>query len=434
MTTDHDLESRLRAGLHAAADALPPAPPTGSRTGPPSRRRLPLLIAAGVTVLALGGAGVVALGGGGNGDPDVMVSPPATDPPADGTATDDPSAGEPDGGMLPAGPGTDHPAGTAVASTGDEPVLTVYDGDGQPSSTVALAPLTGIQSVVSDRQGGWIACGLNDDVAAIPDLPDPADGDDAPTTTIPVGPDGASGPDGAADPLADRAAAEREAIGDPDDAAADDPSAPPPPNAFHFRPGHDPQPLDVNVLCTADALGVTDLGGGQVLVYQSSTEQLSILDLTTGEDGAVPVDASGFAISGWSVGGGRLALMGDTGLTLWDLATGEQLPAGPADLPTRPEVATTDVFTADIALSPDGTTLAAMIGEIDETSDVVVVDVDSGEELFRRTVPVSLEGAELSFDGTSVAVGNFYDSYGPVRIFALDGSSERTIDAHGLVP
>lgn len=432
MTADHDLESRLRRGLRAAADALPAAPPTGSRTGPPSRRRLPLLVAAGVTVLALGGAGVVALGGGGNGEPDVMVSPPATDPPADDTGSDDTGSGDSAFG----GPGTDHPAGTAVASTGDEPVLTVYDADGQPSSTVPLGPITGVQTVMSDRQGGWIACGIADDVAEMSDANVTPEGEGAPTAaTIPPDPVADPDQDAAGDATDDRAAEERSAAEDPGDAAGDvPPSTPQPPNTYHFRPGQEPQPLDVSVFCTSDALEVTDLDGGQVLVYQSSYEALRALDLATGEDEAVPVDSSGMVVSGWSVGGGRLAVMTDEGLSLWDLATGEQLALVAVDLPTRPTDATSGVFTADIALSPDGTTLAALVGEIEETSDIVVVDLDSGEELLRRTVPVSLEGAEVSFDGASVAVGNFYDSYGPVRIFDLADGAERTVDAHGLVP
>lgn len=64
----------------------------------------------------------------------------------------------------------------------------------------------------------------------------------------------------------------------------------------------------------------------------------------------------------------------------------------------------------------------------------MVVDLASGRELFCRTAPVSPEGAEVSFDGTTVAIGNFYDGYGPVRIYDLGDGAERTVEAHGLLP
>jgi hypothetical protein len=40
----------------------------------------------------------------------------------------------------------------------------------------------------------------------------------------------------------------------------------------------------------------------------------------------------------------------------------------------------------------------------------------------------------LAYDGTSVAVGNSYDSAGPVQVFDVATGAERTIGAHGVLP
>jgi WD40 repeat protein len=184
----------------------------------------------------------------------------------------------------------------------------------------------------------------------------------------------------------------------------------------------------------ADSLGVTEVGGADVLVYVSpATFSLQRLDLATGAATALSIDMASLPGSA-SVGGGRLATFGDDGLALWDLATGDPVAVGPVDLPVRAADATSGLFTGNLVLSPDGTTLAALVGDGSGTSDVVVVDLASGGEIFRRTVSTSMEGANLSYDGTTVAVGNFYDSYGPVQIFDLATGAQRTVDAHGILP
>ena len=127
-------------------------------------------------------------------------------------------------------------------------------------------------------------------------------------------------------------------------------------------------------------------------------------------------------------------MLSDAGLEVRDLATGEPVAIGPVDLPVRAPGAIEGLLTSDLVLSPDGTRLTALVGDISASSEVVVVDLGSGTELFRHEVPVSLEGAEVAFDGTTVAVGNYYDSYGPVRIYDIAAGTERTVDAHGLLP
>jgi hypothetical protein len=42
-----------------------------------------------------------------------------------------------------------------------------------------------------------------------------------------------------------------------------------------------------------------------------------------------------------------------------------------------------------------------------------------------------VEGSQLTFDGTSVAVGSFYE--GQATVFDVATGSERTIDAHGVI-
>ena len=384
MTTPTALESRLRTGLHAAGAALRPAPLADPHR-PPGRRpaRHRRHVAAAAVLVGVAVVGAVAMSGGD--EPDVATTPTATDPRASGTT------GTSDAASTPA---ADPPAGSAVVVvTDDGAELATFDADGQPGATLALDPLTRPQTAVSDRQGGWIVCG-EEDVGEISPGP--------PESVVPV-------------PLSEAAG----------------PSSP----TYRYRPGEPPERLGIHVLCVGNAMRVTEVGGHQVLVYQSSRAlALHGLDLVTGLDQRLPIDATGRSAQSWTVGGGRLAVMGDGGLEVWDLATGARVEIGTSDLPTRPQGAAGGVGTSDLVLSPDGTTLAALVGDVAAPTDVVVVDVASGSELFRRTLPVSLEGAQVSFDGTSVAVGNYYDAYGPVRIYDLSDGTERTVEAHGLLP
>jgi hypothetical protein len=247
--------------------------------------------------------------------------------------------------------------------------LRTFRPDGQPNETHSLAPILNVQSVTSDGHGGYVACG---------------DGGDA---------------------------------------------------TFWFRPGRDPKALSINATCTADALHVTSIDDREVLGYISQgTGQFELLDLTTGETSPTPVD--GWPAT-WSAGGGRVAGMRDDGLEAWDLATGEQIPVGPVPFPAHPVSLPVSYpegpITSNVALSTDGATVAALIGEVaGGPSDVVVADLATGAELFRATVPVNVEGGQLAYDGTTVAVGSYYDS--PVHIFDVATGAEATVNAHGTFP
>lgn len=423
MTTDDDLDLRLRRGLRAAAEALPPTDLVGSdraaghghRAGRPAVRRLALAGAAAILVAATA-VGVTTLGGDGDDTADLRVAQPSTDTT-----------------VIDLGPAVDPAPGSAVV-VGAE--LVSFGPDGQPGERLSLAPLTDVQAVASDRHGGWIACGsgpVPDDVATPvdpgtsspttePDAPTVPDGQTPTTTTIPPSSDEAR-----------QAEIDRRA-GASDQADDDVVNVEAVPDTYLFRAGQDPEPLPASAMCVADSLGVTEVDGRHVLAYVSGADlSIHLLDLETGTDSAVPLGSTpppGQA----SVGGGRLAVFGDAGLEMWDLATSEPVAIGPVDLPVRATDATEGLLTSDPVLSPDGTRLAALVGDMSSTSEVVVVDLASGAELFRYEVPVAIEGAEVAFDGTTVAVGNYHDSYGPVRIYDVATGMERTVDTHGLLP
>lgn len=422
MSADNDLDFRLRRGLRAAAEALPPTDLPGPdraagqrhSAGRPAVRRLVLAGAAAVLVVAAA-VGVTTLGGDGDDTADLQVAQaPST---TDTTVPD-------------LGPAVDPVPGSAVV-VGTE--LVSFGPDGQPGERLSLAPLTDVQAVASDRHGGWIACGsvpVSED--AVPSIDPETFG---PVTTVP--PAGAPGTQTTVThPSSEETMqAELDRREETSDQTGDDVvDVEIVPNTYLFRPGQDPEPLPVASMCIASSLGVTEVDGRQVLAYVAGGDiSVHLLDLQTGTDRAVPLTVMprpGQA----SVGGGRLAVFGDAGLEMWDLATSEPVAVGPVDLPVRAPDATEGMLTSDLVLSPDGTRLAALVGDISPTSEVVVVDLTSGTELFRHQVPVSLEGAEVAFDGTTVAVGNFYDSYGPVRIFDVATGTERTVEAHGVLP
>src|SRR5690606_20331312 len=234
LTPRPDLETRLRAGLRAAGEALPPPPPSPARpVGPAAahppdvprlhghRPRTATLAAAAAAAVAVAGVGMIRLAGD-DGAADVE-SAPADDPATAGRA-----AGPGDH----RGPGEDPGAGRAVI-TGDS--LVTYGPDGEPGETVSLAPLRDVQSVVPDRHGGWIACGDRAGTGVLADV------ESIPIETwwdVAVG-----------NPAIDEALAELE------EALAEGEAAPAEPTVFRFRAGHEPEPLALNPWCTADALG-----------------------------------------------------------------------------------------------------------------------------------------------------------------------------------
>jgi hypothetical protein len=438
MTAHADLETRLRAGLRAAGDALPhaelsdpsrAADPTGPdhRTAGIAllrRRRSAGLAAAVAAMVAVAGmAAIVATRAADERDGADVATEPTL-----GSSTTDTTTPTTLGstGVLgdDPGPGVDPVAGSAVI-TDDQ--LVTYGPDGRPRATVPLAPLTGARAAAQDLHGGWVVCGTPPR-----DTPStPLRGGTSPTLTVPD-PDGST--------LVERAdeleAEIQERLDEVADEAATQPGtapAPAQPNTYRFRADHEPVPLGVNVHCLADSLSVTEVDGHPVLFYVSpATFSGRQLDLVTGADTALQIDVGDAGLSDVAVGGGRLAVLGDAGLGLWDLATGEPIAVGPVDLPSRPAGATSGPFTDDLELSPDGAALAALVSDGSATADLVVIDLASGAELFRRPDAAPVEGSQLTLDGTSVAVGNFYD--GQATVFEVATGAERTIDAHGIIP
>lgn len=390
MSPQIELENRLRRGLHAAAEAVPPAPVEPPAPGvvvlrrgaPPVRRWALGLVATAAAGAAVVGA--VAVAGPSGGGDDVRLEPTQETPAP-------PDAGEPilANGMVP---------GQAVI-VGTE--LRTYGPDGSQTGTMSLAPLEDVQAASSDLAGGWVACGI---ITTTPERS--SSPPDYSTTTVPVTSDGAV-PDGS------------------------------PPGAFAdplvWFPA-DGEPVVVESaapLCMADAVRVVDSPEGPTAVYLGDFEfTLHAVVLATGEDRIVnlPVDSTGFYR--WSASTGRVVVNSDeTGPQLFDLTTGEVLPTVPIDIGGA----------SDVVLSPNGVSLAALTGDPAEgPSNLVVYDLATGAELFRERVDMPLEGAQLSYDGTTVAVGNFYDGYDdvvypPVAVIDLASGARHTIDVHGLV-
>jgi hypothetical protein len=69
-------------------------------------------------------------------------------------------------------------------------------------------------------------------------------------------------------------------------------------------------------------------------------------------------------------------------LTVRDLASGEPVPVAPIELPVRAPEAREGALTSDIALSPDGATLAALMGD-PASLEIVAFDLATGAELLR---------------------------------------------------
>lgn len=440
MTAHADLETRLRAGLRAAGDALPDAELSdpgraADPTGPDHRtaagsalvrhRRSAGLAAAVATMVAVAGAAAIVATRDDDGRDGADV---ATEPTVGSSTTDStPRTTAGPTGVLgdDPGPGVDPVAGSAVITDGE---LVTYGPDGRPGATVPLAPLADVGAAAPDLHGGWIVCGT----PPAPTTSTPPGGT-RPTFTVPD-PGAATSEERTPELEAEIVEAEMERLDEvAEEAGAQPGTAPAQHNAYRFRAGEEPVPLGVNVYCVADSLSVTEVDGRPVLFYVApATFSGRQLDLASGADAALEIDVGDAGLSDVAVGGGRLAVLGDTGLGLWDLATGEPIAVGPVDLPSRPAAATSGPFTDDMELSPDGATLAALVSDGSALADVVVVDLASGAELFRRPDAAPVEGGELSFDGTSVAVGSFYD--GQATVFDVATGAERTIDAHGIMP
>jgi hypothetical protein len=407
------LEQRLRRGLSAAADAVPPVELTrGGRAGrgPSGRgpRRRWLVVAVGSAAAVVAGALVAAHGG--DGGPRDVVTETDTDVAQPGQDTE-------------VAPANGHVPGQAVV-VGDE--LRTYGPDGAQTGAVSLAPLEDVQAVSSDLTGGWVGCGLT--------TPPADSGGQASDTSFGEDPGTGATPSGE-DPGTERAAREASAMpGEGTGAGAD--------SLLWFPADGEPTPLtSTSTFCSADAVQVVDAPEGPTAIYDSfrpvdpedpdqATGELHAVVLSTGEDRPLGIDFEpGDAM--WAVSTGRLLVQDTGGVRLLDIATGDELPLGDV---------TIDRSSSDLVLSPDATSAAWLTGDpMQDATDLVVVDLATGAERYRETFPMSLEGAQLSYDGTTVAVGNFYEGhdaveYPPVTVFDLaDPQARRTIDVHGTV-
>lgn len=436
MTATPNLEDRLRRGLRAAGEALPPELPalaSGSRPpgrrgrGGRGRRAVAASVAVAATALVVGGV-VVTRGDDGDrsavqsaaGTTTESTAPPTTQPDSEVRATN---------GMVP---------GQAVM-IGDE--LRTYGPDGAPTGTVDLSQFESIQAASSDLDGGWVVCGARilseeEREAAQREL-DASFEEHGPTTTATVGDNGRGEPGAAEETAAADAVADRRATATESGrgGSADGPTAPTSRDALVWLPAEgEPVVLDDAPLCMAGAVHVVDSPEGPTAVYVTmaapgdETSGLPVtsraLVLGTGEDRPLEIPSSGaIDIPRWSVTSERFLVHDSTGLQVYDLATGEELPVPAIPLDR----------VSDVVLAGDGGSIAAITGSATGPSEVVVYDLTTGDELFRELFDMPTEGAELSYDGSTLAVGNYYEGNGDVTVIDLAEGARHTLEAHGLV-
>lgn len=418
------LEQRLRRGLHAAADALPPTELSrGSRGRASRRRRYALGFGSAAAIILVVAAAVVFTRDGGDDQSDVVAEQPQpTDDTTATTAPPDQAGGEvvPANGDVP---------GQAVIVGGE---LHTYGPDGAQTGTVSLAPLTDVQAAASDLDGGWVVCGMGDPSTTPPGADPTQPADVNPTTPTTAGPT-AAGTDARVAEEEARVNQEGDATGSAGPASTD--------GVWWFPAQGEPRRLDISIMCAAEAIHVVDSAEGPTVIYQgmsvtsgAMTETYGAYVLSSGEQRPLdlPLDPSGFY--SWTATTGRILLYSDrTGLQMFDLDTGEELPLPPVTIEGE--------ALGDLSISADGTSVAWLAADIVgeqqiniEEFDLVVVDLTTGAERYRETFPISMEGSELSYDGTTVAVGNWYDSYGPITLFDVATPEDRrTLDAHGVI-
>ena len=422
MTTVTDLselEERLRRGLQAAGEALPAGahePPTlpapagrdrgGYRRPAPTIRRRRRIVGAAALVVAGGLVTAAVLAGRGNDRerPAVRSGAETTEPPT----TTEPHVPQPTNGMVP---------GQAVV-VGSE--LRTYDAGGTQTGSVDLSRFGNIQAASSDLDGGWVVCGSrNLTEAEIAERQREIDAEirrqreespnATPSTTPSTTPDGQRGPQREIDADSLRPATVTDEL-------------------VWFPSGRDPVVVDDSVMCMASSVHVVDSADGPVAVYETMggvaalTTWRSVV-LSTGEERDLPIAGSNDLVR-WSVTSDRFLIHGPDGFHLYDLATGEEVPMGriEADDPS------------DVVLAPDGASVAVITGGAAGPTDASVYDVATGEQRFTQHLSMAAEGAELSYDGTTLALGNYYDDYGPVTVVDLASGARHTIDAHGVLP
>ena len=373
MTPTADLEARLRTGLRAAADDLPPAdlartparlPAPHGRSGPVASRRV-AVAAAIVGAMALAAATVA------------VVAVVHDDGPADDIRI----------GPVDEPPVTGYPAPGAAVVDGSE-ILT-FDEHGERTGQISIAPLEQALEILPDLHGGWIVCG--------------SQGFDVPVdlNDLPAGPPEERGP-----------------------------------STFRFRAGAEPE-LIADFDCGLVDMAVTPIAGRDIaigVIYKPAPNDplaevghMEMVDLATGEVLPNTLFKYPDLFSKWSAVNGRLAEWKDGALTLWDLATGAQLPAASPTLAGGQHV-------VEIDLSPDGTRVATVTGEYDAgTSELVVADVATGADVLRLPLDLDINEVQLTLGDTTVAVGGFDEP--PITVYDLaTGEPSRRIDVHGLFP
>jgi hypothetical protein len=446
MTPPTPLEDRLRRGLHAAADALPEAPfdppvPDGarpSRAGRSTTRRW-VPRAAAVAAIALGAGALVTIA-----DPDQGN---------DGSGADVSTATPGQAPARPRSPNGRVP-GRAVLVNPDDPLngtseIRTYGPDGTATGTVDLAPVSFVQAAASDLDGGWVICGeipwgenpppelpgdtWEDVMEALDEartwgdamVATPADEvpPEATTTTTAAPTSIVTAPVPAETP----------------EAVASDPAFSPTQTAAVWFPA-DSEPVvlegglgGIPGGCMADSMQVVDSPEGPIMLTPKLIGMeagMKAVVLESGQIRELPlrVPLTG-AVPRWSVTAGRgVITTADGGVRLVDLASGADLPVAPIDVSGA----------SDVAISQDGASVAVLYdpsGSGLESSEVVVYDLATGAERFRETGAMGLEGAQLSYDGTTLAYGG-HDGNGvdvPVTVVDLATGARHTLDAHGLL-
>jgi hypothetical protein len=443
MTAAPDLEDRLRQGFRAAAEALPAAPDAVPAPGEPVvrfrrstvdgvtgrslLRRRPVLVglATAAALAALAGTAAVMTGDEPDADAEADVAASSEETT---TTTAPPHEERQVNGMVP---------GRAVGGDG---VLHLFGADGAPAGTVDVSPLGFVDSATSDLEGGWVVCG------GVYKTPEEIDATLSPETRAEV------------EALEDDLAGGRRAEDRPSteaDPPSTDPDGPSTTPTFTleveeevrvggvvsvmmwFPAGGEPVELDGNVAypgCMDSTVQVIDSPEGPVAMIggvsfgegSDMTPRLEGILLATGERREVPVPPLPGLPMQWSMSTGRLLIYVEgTGLRLYDLTTAEELPIAAID----PGDA------SDLALSHDGRTAAVLKGAIDGPDDAIVYDLATGEEIYRRSFDMSTEGDQMSYDGTTLAVGG-HDNQGvdlPVTVIDVATGAEHTIDASGMV-
>jgi hypothetical protein len=443
MNAPHDLEARLRSGLQAAAEALPPEPatPVPGPTRPPgrehrvvpSRRWAITAVATAASLAVVAGAAVVVLRGDGSEEQtrrgDVSTDESTT------TTTGEPHVMQVTNGNAP---------GRAVVQGS---TLREFGPDGQETRSIDLAALPGIRvdgtpdSASTDLNGGYVLCadvklteeeaqarsdglleGIEDaeldDIQA--ELSGEASGAQPPATTTTTGVPGSGQP-------------EVTRSGQPEVTGEDFVPAQFVPYIVWVPAEGEPRKWEVpGGMCSAGSSKVIDTPDGAMVVNggMSFTNPMGValggIVLATGEerDLAVP-EGVGTPLPGyWSINSERtIVYVEGRGFEMFDVATAE--PVTMADIDPGPP--------SETSLAPDGKTVAVIVGPVLGPTRAVVFDVATGEEIFSRDLDADAEGNEMSWDGRTLAIGSWYEGEGPVTVIDTATGDEHTLDAHGAV-